>query len=227
MILVPHADDELIGTFNLIKNIEKSNCILVFFSFTGYDDSLDNKIVREDEFVSFCEKMKVPYCILNESAEYYHLKEIVKEYCPNTVFIPSIIDWHWEHRKISNIIIPIIDSKVDLWMYQVTVPIPDKFDKYYLKMSKKELNEKYKIFNDCYVSQRDMPIKRLKWSERIEGGFVSKYAAEVYARIEYNQLKTIVAEGKIDDLDEMFSSINNLQEIRKRTNMYYEKIIGG
>lgn len=223
LILVPHADDELIGCYKFIKTF-KNNCILCFFSYTGYDKSIKNKIIRENEFVKFCDFMNVNYRILKENNIKSELEMLIDIEQPENIMLPSIFDWHWEHRKINEILFKTKINNLNIIWYQITIPIPQEIATSYLELTKEELKEKYRVFSCIYKSQYDMPIKRLQYSERIEGEKVEKYAVEKYAYMPLKKWKSLVLLTNYNQLDIYIKYINNIVKIRKEINNWFYNI---
>ena len=113
------------------------------------------------------------------------------------------MDWHPEHIKVNDIALEIlkkIDLSVPLYFYHISVPIPESMRNcYYLPLSKKEIKNKVKIFDDCYISQKNTPIRRHAIQNVIWAQSQNFYAAEVFAKyslLEWELFLNFVKEQK-------------------------------
>ena len=126
LIIVPHADDELIGCHQFIRH-NINNATLFYCGFTGKNKTQENHIVRLDEFKKYCEQSNCKYVVSSENVK-EDLYSYLDEAKPDIVAIPSMVDWHSEHRVINYYIRDYINShrnpciKSVLW-YHLSVPL--------------------------------------------------------------------------------------------------------
>lgn len=229
IVIVPHADDELIGCFHFI-NKYKNNIVLFYCGFTGCDDTLENKRNRLLEFEKFCKEQEIEYFISSSDIE-NNLSQIIKDISPSTIFLPSCIDWHYQHRECNYIcyrvlkklkIMPLIG-----W-YQISVPIPSAFLNYAVSFNKKEQNKKWNMFLDIYISQKHIPIRRFQVAERITGDKVKKYSSEAFSIISIDEwsilLEDLNTEEVVKLLNDLYYDINDLIKISDDTENIYKKL---
>lgn len=99
LIIVPHSDDELIGCHQFIRH-NINNATLFYCGFTGKNKTQENHIVRLDEFKKYCEQSNCKYVVSSENVK-EDLYSYLDEAKPDIVAIPSMVDWHSEHRVIN------------------------------------------------------------------------------------------------------------------------------
>lgn len=222
LIIAPHPDDELIGCFALISKYR--NLVDIYYTgLTGYNKSKDNIIKRRKEIQKLCEKYNAGL-YLDKAGEYKQLSLINFDNY-QYIFIPSFIDWHWEHRNTClNALKYIIEKKYcqNIMFYMVTVPIPAKYVNYYNEIGK----DKWGAFKEIYLSQSFMPIDRFRAVERSylltnNSRIEPYYEIDADNCIDYiNAFKTL----NETELDEMYKSINNIKKIREKSIYYYNLV---
>lgn len=183
LLIAPHADDELLSSYTLIKRCP--NIAVYYCGFTGSNNSEDNRRIRYNEIKSVCRECGVP--IIYGGGDCNNLEQVMRSF--DTIVIPSVVDWHFEHRKVSYLIYDILQRTkqvFNIYTYSVTVPNESDGNVIALTMTKKEQNEKYSLFYKLYHSQRFMPIFRFRINERINGHHSNAYSAEVFLRCSYN-----------------------------------------
>jgi len=225
VILVPHADDELIGAYQLtFSNI--CNTKLLFFEMTGSNDDIENKAIRTNEFLNYCDRNSLNCVLLNKDSFLF-------DYIPNTkhinLFFPSCVDWHHEHRIISEFVKKSICDrceKVSFYWYSITIPIVSKRT-IFIEENKENLKKKYDEFRCVYKSQSHLPIIRFVLQERINGMNINKYGAENYIEISFDELcKSIDYVHKHEEeLNCLKKCINNIRKIRKKSKEIYDKLL--
>lgn len=177
LLLAPHADDELLSSYTLLKRCP--DLTVYYCGFTGTNQSKKNASIRRAEITMLCKKCGVP--IIDGRGDCYNLEQIVDDY--DILLIPSIVDWHNEHRKVSYILYKILkkmNRKFKIYSYSVTVPNESGREILVLPMTQEEQDEKYSVFYCVYKSQKFMPIYRFRINERINGYYVNAYSAEVF-----------------------------------------------
>jgi LmbE family N-acetylglucosaminyl deacetylase len=229
LIIVPHADDELIGCYQFIKST-KAKVFLFYCDMTGSNNDKTNKYIRRKEFEELCRKNGFQYVVSDEIVD-QSLQKVVEEYDPNAILLPSTVDWHPQHRAVNNItriVLCDIHKKPKIIWYQVTVPIDYKWANYYVSMNKQQQNKKWEMFSQVYESQKQMPLMRFKYNERIAGKKYGEYAAETFCVIEFerwlycmNVIGELIKEQQLD----LKASINNLLRIRDMAALLYAHMI--
>lgn len=231
LLIAPHADDELLSSYSLLTKAK--NIVVYYCGFTGSNHEESNRIIRKNEIEAVCKNLNIP--IFDGCGACYNLKEVLTAENFKSIVIPSIVDWHPEHRKVSYILYNImkeINITPKIYSYSVTVPNESKRKISCVPLTKVEFKKKYELFKRIYKSQLFMPLYRFKINERINGYNINMYAAEVFCYYELNEWKenTLVfmsAESVNDKrLIEMSislgESLGNLEELRiLSSNMYH------
>ncbi len=219
LIIVPHADDELIGCHEFIRK-HKKNVLLFYCGMLGINLSKQNKLIRQKEFINYCKSENILYK-LHKDDIYSDIKDAIISYKPNVIFLPSYVDWHKEHRLVNEIVNSIFEkdclSVNMIGWYQITVPINKDFINYSVSMSRKAQNEKWKRFRTFYNSQWHLPIRRFKYSERLCGLLLCSFSAEVFTVMEVQNWKKYLnilrTKQVLMDIRILQNKISNLQII--------------
>lgn len=222
LVISPHADDELIGCYAYIK---KHNPTVFLCSLTGSNNSIDNKLIRENEFEKFCLDNNLPFYIARENLE-KELKGQILNIKPDRILVPSMVDWHFEHRLINEILSNILkdlEINPEIFWYQVSVPITHQKINATTEINKKLFKEKWDSFYKYYPSQKNINVDRFKFLEKHT---VLKTAAESYFAMDTKTWMQNVEilkpyEEKMNDLK---SDINNLKNIKLLANEFYKKV---
>lgn len=188
LIIVPHADDELIGCYQFMKSTKAEVC-LFYCDLTGSNNDKTNRYIRQKEFERFCCHNGFKY-VISSGIIHQFLQRVIEKYDPNTIMLPSIVDWHPQHREVNNItsiVLCNMNIKPKIIWYQVTVPIDYKWANYYIPMNKQQQNQKWEMFSHVYRSQKKMPLIRFKYNERIAGKKYGEYAVEVFCTMLYEE----------------------------------------
>ena len=225
LVISPHADDELIGCYTyLIENTP-----LVFLcSMTGSKHDVENKRVREEEFIAFCKHKNIPYCISNVELK-RDLLNVLQAYEPDRVLLPSEVDWHYEHRFANSILLDCLselNKKPEIVWYQISVPFPIERVNRVLKMSDAIFKEKWNAFFLYYKSQNNINQPRFRFIEKKQynDGIYEKYICMSFEQWRCAILKL----GEIEsDLDSMKSYINDLTKLFRKSISFYDRIFGG
>ena len=222
LLIIPHADDELFGAYALNK-IQGNNILYAYCGFTGSNREKENAVTRKKEFDCFIDSIKAQAFIMNDIEKLY---DIIQDNNITRVYLPSVIDWHYEHRLTNYMLLQIcnkLNRRLHIYWYMVTVPIITKRERLIVPMSKKEQREKYKLFYRVYKSQRHMPIKRFVIHEKLAVAGEKYYAAESFVEMEFSMWKKIVLflqdiestnNVLIREIVELKHKINSVTEIR-------------
>lgn len=229
LIIVPHADDELIGCYKFMKSTDAKVC-LFYCNMTGSNNDENNKDIRKKEFEELCHQNGFEYSISDGLIE-QSMDEAIREYNPDTIMLPSVVDWHPQHREVNNIAKIVLNNmsmKPAIVWYPITVPIDSRWVNYYVQMSGQQQKEKWKMFSQVYKSQKNMPLLRFKYNERIAGKEYGEYAAEVFCTMGFDkwldclELNEKLVENQQSNLK---SSINDLIQIRDKAAVLYTYMI--
>lgn len=226
VFLIPHADDELIGNYQFITRL-KGEALLLYFGMTGSCNSIDNKKVRENELARFCKEKGIKYKTISSHDDLF-------DFLPKNVhinlFFPSCIDWHNEHRLISEYVLKYISpsKNISFFWYSISVPIMLK-KVIYIEESKKDIKQKYADFKYNYISQKHLPIKRFMFQERLNGMRINRFAAENYLEVSFDELALALSFCKNNEvrLNELKKNINNINKIRKESQKIYSELFEG
>ena len=178
IIIAPHADDELIGCFSVLK---RNHPFVFLCSLTGSNRTEDNKKRRENEFCNCMKLLDCQYAISDGKLE-SELLDIFRKNNPSYVFIPTYVDWHDEHRLISEIMYKLISKqpqlKFKIVFYPVSVPIAQNTVNLCNQLSRKEFKEKFATFKSVYISQQSINIKRFKFYQThyVKNGIVEPFS---------------------------------------------------
>ncbi|WP_010249571.1 hypothetical protein [Myroides injenensis] len=232
LIIVPHADDELIGCFNFIKNYKsKADITLFFCNLTGSNNNLNNKLNRELEFQNFCKTYQIKNIINTEEDVYVGLKHVLMNNKFNFFFITPLIDWHFEHREVNYILYDILNesySKEDLKVknivfYQISVPLNYNCVNFILGMNKEVVKEKWSAFSKFYPSQANLPKRRFIYQERLNALKCKDYffAAESFQFLTFDSWCSFVEDIRFrQNFKFNASTINDLFLIRESVKNY-------
>lgn len=225
VIISPHPDDELISCFNTILQFNKK-CTIIYAGLTGYNP--EDKKVRTNEFQLFCTVADVECIVLNDDWT-ADILDVFLNTKFDAVFIPSCIDWHWEHRKVCSVVMQALDNcnyGGKLFWYQVTVPIPAERITHFKKFDSIASKNKWQLFKKVYISQNFMPLYRLKQTENRYLIKNKRCYAEVFWEIPIKEGKRIVNAliDMADFLDSGKSKINNLLQISEFSNFISKEL---
>ena len=195
---------------------------------TGSKHDVENKRVREEEFIAFCKHKNIPYCISNVELK-RDLLNVLQSYEPDRVLLPSEVDWHYEHRFANSILLDCLselNKKPEIVWYQISVPFPIERVNRVLKMSDAIFKEKWNAFFLYYKSQNNINQPRFRFIEKKQynDGIYEKYICMSFEQWRCAILKL----GEIEsDLDSMKSYINDLTKLFRKSISFYDRIFGG
>lgn len=230
LMMVPHADDELISSYTVLRYAD--DLTVYYCGFTGSDQTEENRITRGAEISRLCSELNVK--MIKGDGKCDNLYEVIKDGGYDAILLPSIVDWHEEHRRISYMVSDVCTNlgiRPEIYSYSVTVPNESGKIVLCVPMNKEQLGEKYDLFNKIYVSQKFMPIERLKLNERVNGYYAGCFAAETFIKYYYEEWYKMVTsslslENKADTKVMIFArdlknNLNNLVSIRQISYMFY------
>lgn len=233
--MVPHADDDLLGGYAL-HLLQGEKLLYGYFGLTGSNNDPANKKDRDREFNEYIRYINSHSCELHNSEE---ITRVIQEHNIKTIYLPSIVDWHPEHRLLNYLLLDCLqdnyESKVfdsvNLVWYSVSVPICDN-EIWIAPMSKKEQKEKYQLFKTIYKSQSHMPVERFLYQERINALGTQIFAGECFSGIELNDWERIVDSirkieinnGEVTYLNELKQYIDSINIIRDKGTQIYKSM---
>ncbi|MBR8806250.1 PIG-L deacetylase family protein [Porphyromonas levii] len=227
LIIVPHADDEIVGCFHYITRF-KDRVQLLYCQFLGDNYTDEMQKIRLLEFERFCKSIDLPFTISTPQNVVRDIKKLLVMQDITQIFSPSVVDWHPEHRLCSKLLsIALNDSSYlgEIYWYHVTIPIPFFAITHTIPVSKKGQEDKWNVFYKFYASQRNLNVDRFKYYEHANVN--GTYAYESYLRLpntlclEFDELFITEIEA-----DRSFkTSLSNYLLTYKKASEYYLKIL--
>ena len=225
LVLLPHADDELIGCDQLLKS--DAYCLVVNMDMRGNDSDKLHQI-RYGELQSYVNSINRELITVSQD-KVEGLSRIISEYKPDVICIPSCFDWHPEHflvmqylreSLLKNTVTPLIA------MYQVSVPLLSDYINMALPMNKSEYDEKWNGFSCYYKSQKHLPVFRFGANERVNGKLLKTFAAESYIVLDNKRWCSIINKALNIEMGAVLRPhVNNLINIRKHLFPLYDMIL--
>lgn len=159
LILVPHADDELLGNYNLLidKGVNKT---LLYFQYTGCNPSM--KQTRRLEFLNLANKYNLSVIVSEQDSGFEALKRLLANNTYEYILVPSYMDWHDEHRAVAMSLFSVLKgSQINshILLYHISVPHPISCITHYFPMKRSDSLHKYKMFRELYPSQNVNTIR--------------------------------------------------------------------
>jgi len=224
LIIVPHADDELLGCYNFIINNIR-DVVLFYCGFCGSNYDLENQRIRKEEFISFANTINAKYIISSENIE-TSLKDAINLEKPHNILLTSIVDWHFEHRKVNYILSKInsLSNNINVVLYSISIPIPLSYRNVSNEYNKSTYEEKWALFRNCYNSQMRINHIRFKIFSRFT--FTRAYASEPFFMIKLATYKKCISDLTVsdDDFYQLKKGINSYSKSYKLSTILYEKI---
>lgn len=221
-ILVPHADDEWIGTYSIL-NMRLKHLYCVYFNLYGGNEGTDNKLVRNMEIKASSEYWNFKI-INNYNFDVEGLCEILNN--SSKCFIPSPYDWHDEHREVFKTFVKAYNllneerkSKLSVFYFCVSLPHSYKEDLCYIALSRKNVHDMWNLFPQIYYSQSFMPALRYKLQLRLvppEIGYAAQTFVEANGNAIINDYNFINTLNSIEKLSKLRNYINNIVDVRKK-----------
>ena len=180
VVLMPHSDDEWIGCSCLLQD-DSIDTLIVNMDMPGGDSEALHR-ERYEEAKAVSKKYGSRFVTVDNDKE-KSLEDILREECPEIVFLPCYLDWHSEHYKTMDILEKCLGSynrELLVAMYQVSLPIPADMINAGYRMTKRRLDSKWKNLKKYYPTQKFLPVKRFKLNEYINGAVAGSYALEAY-----------------------------------------------
>jgi len=228
LVIVPHADDEWLGASQVLLNA--SSCTVYYLNFQGNNYTVRNEENRLKELKIMQAKLKFKLMVSSSFKDYSDLESLMKQNNFSKVFIPFFLDWHKEHRKANRIAFDILKNwkPVNYAFYHITVPLPMQVSKRYITMDKKAVLTKVKFFKEIYKSQCNTPVIRFILQNRLWGNSTPFYAIECFAELTIDtwEIYLELIETKfLKETENLVNYIDDLYEIRRKSDELYEKIL--
>lgn len=228
LIIVPHADDELIGCYHLLKKY-KDKITLFFCNYVGTNDDENNKLTREKEFIEFCKSNDLRFIISN------NVNNDLKSYLSNNnvdlILLTPLIDWHEEHRRVNDILYHLLQSSIYkgyIGWYQISVPLLESNVK--IRFTRNDKKEMEKDFVYYYPSQSNLPIQRFNINRKIYSKNRLFFFYENYYIFSKNTFEIFFKNYKkadIQKINDLKQYINHINVLNFKSKSLYEKIILG
>jgi hypothetical protein len=216
LIIVPHADDELIGCYKILSKYKK-NVRLFYCGMSGSNQSEDNKNTRLNEFIEATKSYEVEYSYYKNNLEQELLNEVIN-YKPDLVLLPNFVDWHNEHREVNSLFYSVIEANSitveKVGFYKISTPIPINQISNVFNLGKKDLNRKKSLFSKHYKSQRHMPIARYLYEDRLYGKLIGSFAGETYSIYDLEswkkRIKVLSKNNFTNEISDLHKFINDI-----------------
>lgn len=232
LLLVPHADDELLAAYELTKT---EDVLLCYCGFTGENLNENNRIRRKEEYQNYVSCVDAKTVFSNDLVQ--ELPDLIQKHQIKTLVLPSIVDWHFEHRLVNYLAKSACERAMitpDILWYTVTIPFVQT-DRRVLLMTIEQQEEKYNVFRKVYLSQAHMPLERFKLLERLAGMGAGGYAAESFLPLSYTAwseatMRVQRAEGMSEDtfiqkIKGLKMMINSLCAVRQASAEIYAELL--
>ena len=224
LVIAPHADDELIGCHQIISHY--TNNVTVFYcSYLGSNHDESNRVIRENEIREFTKHKNVDLVTSCPSNVPRDLVDIIRALQPEIIFLPSIVDWHPEHRLVNTKLADIINVCPDtIGWYHVSMPIPREYINAYCSMTTEQLMTKWSEMRTFYHSQLHMDLERFILVERLTGK--KETAIESYLLLSKDDFVRKVENSRFyeKELNSLKSTLGNLNFMYDKTLKIYNAI---
>lgn len=224
LVIAPHADDELIGCHQIICN-HAINTTIFYCSFLGTNPSDENRRVREREIKRYAGTLHCSLFLSSPEHILEDLRGLINDNHPSVICLPSVVDWHSEHRQVNYILSEVLSTSKwqgQIIWYHVTLPIPAQYVNCYSEMNRKQHTLKWNMMKTCYRSQLQMDIKRFQFIERIIKN--DNYATETYINMSYlewtDSLELILSKDYC--FDSFKQSLGDINKMFSETADYYK-----
>lgn len=218
LILAPHSDDEWIGCSQILND----QSLIVEICNMNMPGG-DSKFMHSERLKEMMNVAKVHSreFITLQGDKISELSEILDYFHPDYVCVPFLVDWHKEHREVMCYLDDVINNSMKdfiICMYQVSVPIPEKYINCGITMSRRLWQDKWKNFVSYYPSQLYIPYKRFAINERINGKIGNGFALESYSLMSVKEWREFLNKTKHHEVEisNLVSDISDLIRIRSK-----------
>ncbi|MCB1652292.1 MAG: PIG-L family deacetylase [Alphaproteobacteria bacterium] len=133
IVLAPHPDDEIIGCGGAVLQMINAGCSVHVIYFTS-----DASDIESEEINAVADKMGFTYACLGfpmrglsvlRAEDLQELARQIRDFQPQAIFLPFVLDDHPDHRDVSFALIEIAESlkayeETPVWTYQVYSALP-------------------------------------------------------------------------------------------------------
>lgn len=225
IILIPHSDDEWIGCSTLISN-PHYEVLLCNTNMPGGDSELIHN-ARYEEMCAIADYFGRELISLGQN-KLKDLQTLISKEEPSYVMVPCVYDWHSEHFQVMQLLADLDSTykSFQVFMYEVTVPIPRETITHRNTLNKQEWKKKWNIFRNFYKTQKNFPWKRVAYNERANGCYTGDYACEIFFSLTYKEWKYYFMNSEPTEewKREIKNSVNSITEINKTILRYYDTI---
>ena len=223
-ILAPHADDEWVGCYSILTKMQ-DNLRVVYFNLYGDNHESNNIKTRNAEILA--SSSLHGFTLLNNYN--YDVDALLEELSKcDTIFVPSPIDWHPEHRRVFSTLFAAYDrlseeirSQKKIYLYMVSVPFAKEISLACIPQSKMETINKWKMFLKIYPSQSNMPGFRYVLNNRLYS-LNGSYSSEAFWHADYKGILEIyhhISDKSVEmQLSSLKQAINNIDKIHRLAN---------
>ena len=147
LVLAPHSDDEWVGCSQVL--LRHNNVSICYMNKAG-GNTENIRSLRLDEIKSTAARCENVLYIANNTQE---LIDVIQKVRPNTIFVPYYIDWHLEHIEVMETLKEALKmfsdfGTINIAMYPVSVPMASKKINAFIPMSKSDLRDKWRYFQE-------------------------------------------------------------------------------
>lgn len=224
LVIAPHADDELIGCHRLISHYP-DNVTVFYCSYLGSNYDENNRVIREKEIREFTNHYNVDLVVSCPPNVSKDLVDVILRLKPEIIFLPSIVDWHSEHRLVNTIIAEIINVCPEtIGWYHVSMPIPREYINAYCSMTPEQQMTKWLDMRSFYLSQLHIDAERFILVEKLTGE--DETAVESYLLLSKNDFISKVENSRFyeKELNSLKSTLGYLNCMYNKTSEIYNEI---
>jgi hypothetical protein len=225
LVLIPHADDELVGCYQIARQ-SQAQVSGYYFGFISNDVSRrESADARRKELEKSADRLGIRLTICAENPV-EEIRDLLMNETWDLICVPNFIDWHPEHIKVNDILLKAMEGlgerrdEIKVLTYQVSVPLLESGVTHYSVMTKKEQEQKWRLFREIYRTQDYIPVLRFILNERISGKLTGAFAAEVYTVYPFKDYKRMLERWEKIDKSELKSGIDNIFCIRRMVKKY-------
>lgn len=210
----------------------QADTVLFYCNFVGHNTSYSNRQTRRAEFISFADRHRLRYYLSEDDIKVEsYLASIISTERPSRILLPSLIDWHEQHRLANKILLDALSNAeftgdIEILWYNISVPMPARFISAIVPMDRLEYRRKWRAFRAHYPSQAHINVRRFKFVERHTD--YGAFAAEPYCRVSTEAItrSTRKVEDCSGELDSLKNLLINYRKVYRAADHLYTTILG-